>query len=67
MRVLLGRGARDEQMVMTSVSIRSGAYREDAQEISTQFFGGNMLFDRDRVGENGTYDDLAAFLKKYAS
>ena len=49
-------------MASTSVSIRSGVFREDAQEISTQFFGGNMLFDRDRVGENGTYDEIG---KKY--
>lgn len=49
-------------MASTSVSIRSGVFSEDAQEISTQFFGGNMLFDRDRVGENGTYDEKAAAL-----
>ncbi len=49
-------------MASTSVSIRSGDFRKDSQEISTEFFGGNMLFDRDRVGENGTYDEKAAAL-----
>lgn len=46
-------------MASTSVSIRSGEFREDSQEISTEFFGGNMLFDRDRVGEDGTFDEKA--------
>lgn len=46
-------------MAQTSVSIRSGVFSENAQEISTEFFGGNILFDRDRVGENGTYDEKA--------
>lgn len=49
-------------MASTSVSIRSGVFVEGAQEISTEYFGGNMLFDRDRVGETGTYDDKAAAL-----
>ncbi len=49
-------------MARTLVSIRSGVFSEDAQEISTEFFGGNMLFDRDRVGETGTYDEKAAAL-----
>jgi hypothetical protein len=51
---LLDRGAKGEQMTRTLVSIRSGVFSEDAQEISTEFFDGNMLFDRDRVGETGT-------------
>lgn len=46
-------------MASTSVSIRSGVFSDDAQEISTEYFGGNMLFDRDRVGENGTFDEKA--------
>lgn len=49
-------------MASTSVSIRSGVFGENTQEISTEFFGGNILFDRDRVGENGTYDEKAAAL-----
>lgn len=49
-------------MASTSVSIRSGVFGVNTQEISTEFFGGNMLFDRDRVGENGTYDEKAAAL-----
>ena len=61
-RLLLDRGAKGEQMTRTLVSIRSGVFSEDAQEISTEFFGGNMLFDRDRVGETGTYDEKAAAL-----
>lgn len=49
-------------MGATSVSVISGDYFDDAETISREFFGGNMLFDRDRVGENGTYDDKAAAL-----
>ncbi len=49
-------------MARTSVSIGSGVFSENAQEISTEFFGGNILFDRDRVGEAGTYDEKASAL-----
>ena len=49
-------------MARTSVSIESGAYVDDAQAISEQFFGGNILFDRDKVGDAGTYDEKAAAL-----
>lgn len=49
-------------MAQTSVSILPGVFHDNAQAISTEFFGGNMLFDRDRVGETGTYDEKAAAL-----
>ena len=49
-------------MGATTVRVESGDYHQDAQKVSREFFGGNMLFDRDRVGENGTYDEKAAAL-----
>ena len=49
-------------MGATTVRVESGDYHQDAHKVSREFFGGNMLFDRDRVGENGTYDEKAAAL-----
>lgn len=49
-------------MARTSVSIASGAFYIGAETISSQYFGGNILFDRDKLGETGTYDEKAAAL-----
>ena len=49
-------------MARASVSIQSGAFLSGAQTISAQYFGGNLLFDRDKLGENGTYDEKAEAL-----
>ncbi len=42
---------------MTSLNIRSGVFIDDAQEVSSEYFGGNILFDR--VGEDGKFGEKA--------
>ncbi len=42
---------------MTSLNIHSGAFIGDAQEISSEYFGDNPLFDR--AGEDGSSDEKA--------
>ncbi|MEM7269026.1 MAG: calcium-binding protein, partial [Pseudomonadota bacterium] len=49
-------------MAPASVSISSGRYAEGAETVSRSFFGGNMLFDRDKIGADGTYDEAAEAL-----
>lgn len=46
-------------MSKISLNIRSGVSIDDAREISSGNFGGNIPFDRDRIGENSTFDERA--------
>ncbi len=46
-------------MSKISLNIRSGVSIDDAREISSENFGGNIPFDRDRIGENSTFDERA--------
>lgn len=48
-------------MSKISLNIRSGVSIDDAREISSENFGGNIPFDRDRdrIGEDDTFDERA--------
>lgn len=47
----------DRTLVLSSGDRSSGG-----RTVVEEFFGGNFLFDRDRVGEDGTFDEKAAAL-----
>ncbi|MDG1211533.1 MAG: calcium-binding protein [Paracoccaceae bacterium] len=49
-----------DELRVYDFALQSGLKSEDF--VSEQFFGGNFLFDRDRVGDGGTYDNKASSL-----
>lgn len=49
-------------MADRTLVLSSGDRSSGGRTIVEEFFGGNFLFDRDRVGEEGTFDEKAAAL-----
>ena len=52
-----------DELRVYDFALQSGLKSEDF--VSEQFFGGNFLFDRDLVGDGGTYDNKVSMAPEY--
>ena len=49
-------------MARKTIAVQSGVYADGGDKVDSAFFGGNFLFDRDKIGDEGTYDEKAEAL-----